>query len=133
MREINASIPFDKRLWKQDLRGSVAHCQMLKAKGIIDAADADAILDGLAKIEAEYEAGGLVENLALEDIHMHVESRLAELIGPAAGRLHTAPPRNAQVAADFRLWVRHSIDALPGGLEACAQDEEERREGQKGG
>src|SRR3546814_11598779 len=82
MREINASIPFDKRLWKQDLRGSVAHCQMLKAKGIIDAADADAILDGLAKIEAEYEAGGLVENHALEDLTMPRESRRGELAGP---------------------------------------------------
>src|SRR3546814_9078942 len=78
-------------------------------------------LYGLAKIEAEYEAGGLVENLALEDIHMHVESRLAELIGPAAGRLHTARSRNDQVATDFRLWVRDSIDAITGGLEAYAQ------------
>src|SRR3546814_18095189 len=121
MREINASIPFDKRLWKQDLRGSVAHCQMLTAKGIIDAADADAILDGLAKIEAEYEAGGLVENLALEDIHMHVDSRLAALIGPEAGRLHTARSRTAQVATDFRLWVLASIDTITGGMEASEQ------------
>src|SRR3546814_4346760 len=103
MREINASIPFDKRLWKQDLRGSVAHCQMLKAKGIIDAADADAILDGLAKIEAEYEAGGLVENLALEDIHMHVESRLAELIGPAAGRLHRSEEHTSELQSLMRI------------------------------
>src|SRR3546814_10287038 len=76
MRDINASIPFDKRLWRQDLRGSIAHAEMLKAQGIIDAGDADAILAGLRTIEAEYEAGGLVENLALEDIHMHVEARL---------------------------------------------------------
>ncbi len=121
MRDINASIPFDKRLWRQDLRGSVAHCEMLKARGIIDAADADAILEGLKAIEAEYEAGGLVENLALEDIHMHVESRLAELIGPAAGRLHTARSRNDQVATDFRLWVRDAIDAISEGLRAFAQ------------
>ena len=118
MREINASIPFDKRLWRQDLRGSMAHAEMLKHQGIIDAADADAILEGLRTIEAEYEAGGLVENLALEDIHMHVESRLAELIGPAAGRLHTARSRNDQVATDFKLWVRDAIDAIAEGLDA---------------
>src|SRR3546814_6077728 len=110
MREINASIPFDKRLWKQDLRGSVAHCQMLKAKGIIDAADDDAILDGLAKIEAEYEAGGLVENLALEDIHMHVESRLAELHGPAAGRLHHASSRSDEHTSALQSLMRISYD-----------------------
>lgn len=120
MREINASIPFDKRLWRQDLRGSMAHAEMLKAKGIIDAGDADAILAGLKQIEAEYEAGGLVEDLALEDIHMHVESRLAEIIGPAAGRLHTARSRNDQVATDFRLWVRDAIDAIGSGLEGFA-------------
>src|SRR3546814_10581841 len=114
MRDINASIPFDKRLWRQDLRGSIAHAEMLKAQGIIDAGDADAILAGLRTIEAEYEAGGLVENLALEDIHMHVEARLAELIGPAAGRLHTARSRNDQVATDFHLWVRDAIDAKIG-------------------
>mgnify|MGYP003574896190 FL=1 len=117
MREINASIPFDKRLWRQDLRGSMAHAEMLKRQGIIDAADADAILAGLKTIEAEYEAGGLVENLALEDIHMHVESRLAELIGPVAGRLHTARSRNDQVATDFKLWVRDAIDAIAEGLD----------------
>ena len=120
MREINASIPFDKRLWRQDLRGSMAHAEMLKAKSIIDAGDADAILAGLKQIEAEYEAGGLVEDLALEDIHMHVESRLAEIIGPAAGRLHTARSRNDQVATDFRLWVRDAIDAIGSGLEGFA-------------
>lgn len=116
MREINASIPFDKRLWQQDLRGSIAHAEMLKAQGIIDSDDADAIIKGLKTVEAEYAAGGLVEDLALEDIHMHVESRLAELIGPAAGRLHTARSRNDQVATDFRLWVRDAIDTITGGL-----------------
>jgi len=121
MREINASIPFDKRLWRQDLRGSMAHARMLKAQGIIDAGDADRILEGLQAIEAEYEAGGLVEDLALEDIHMHVESRLAELIGPAAGRLHTARSRNDQVATDFRLWVRDATDAIMDGLQALVR------------
>jgi argininosuccinate lyase len=116
MRDINASILFDKRLWREDLAGSKAHAAMLKAQGIIDAADADAILAGLDKVEAEYAAGGLVEDAALEDIHMHVETRLAELIGPAAGRLHTARSRNDQVATDFRLWVRSAIDAIDAGL-----------------
>ena len=106
MREINASISVDKRLWREDLAGSKAHAAMLGAQGIVDADAVEAILDGLDAIEAEYEAGGLVEDPALEDIHMHVETRLAQLIGPAAGRLHTARSRNDQVATDFRLWVR---------------------------
>ncbi len=118
MREINASIGFDKRLWQQDLRGSLAHAAMLKAQAIIDAGDADRIIEGLHAVTAEYEAGGLVENPALEDIHMHVEARLAELIGPAAGRLHTARSRNDQVATDFKLWVRDSMDAIDAGLKA---------------
>ena len=118
MREINASIGTDKRLWRQDLAGSRAHVTMLGAQGIVDAADVAAILQGLATIEAEYEAGGLVENIALEDIHMHVETRLAELIGPAAGRLHTARSRNDQVATDFRLWVRGACAESDDGLKA---------------
>ncbi len=121
MREINASIPFDKRLWRQDLAGSKAHARMLKAQGIIAADDADAILAGLDAIEREYAAGGLVEDMALEDIHMHVEARLAEIAGPVAGRLHTARSRNDQVATDFRLWVRDSIDAIDAGLAAFQQ------------
>lgn len=116
MREINASIGFDKRLWQQDLAGSKAHASMLKQQGIIDAADADAILTGLSVIEGEYAAGRLIEDPALEDIHMHVEARLAEIIGPAAGRLHTARSRNDQVATDFKLWVRDAIDAVDEGL-----------------
>ena len=118
MRDINASIPFDKRLWRQDIAGSEAHATMLGAQGIIDPADADAILAGLATIAGEYEALGVVENLDLEDIHMHVETRLTELIGPAAGRLHTARSRNDQVATSFRLWVRDAIDAVDAGLAA---------------
>ncbi|TRW14827.1 argininosuccinate lyase [Glacieibacterium frigidum] len=121
MRDINASISFDKRLWRQDLAGSRAHARMLAAQGIVDAADIDAILGGLDVIAGEYEAGGLVEDAALEDIHMHVETRLAALIGPAAGRLHTARSRNDQVATDFRLWVRDAIDALDAQLDALSQ------------
>ncbi|QLC25546.1 argininosuccinate lyase [Parasphingopyxis algicola] len=118
MREINASIPFDKRLWRQDIAASRAHIAMLGAQGIVDAADVKAIEEGLQAITAEYEADGVPENLDLEDIHMHVENRLAELIGPVAGRLHTARSRNDQVATDFRLWVRDAIDAVDAGLAA---------------
>ncbi|MGI4880338.1 MAG: argininosuccinate lyase, partial [Janthinobacterium lividum] len=118
MRDINASIPFDKRLWRQDIAGSKAHVAMLGSQGIIDAADADAISAGLETIAREYDTVGVVENLDLEDIHMHVETRLAELIGPAAGRLHTARSRNDQVATSFRLWVRDAIDAVDDGLAA---------------
>ncbi len=118
MREINASIPFDKRLWAEDIEASQAHAAMLGAAGIISAEDEKAIQDGLARIREEFEADGVAENLDLEDIHMHVESRLAELIGPAAGRLHTARSRNDQVATDFRLWVRRAIDAMDAGLAA---------------
>mgnify|MGYP005609975427 FL=1 len=118
MRDINASIGFDKRLWQQDLAGSKAHAAMLGRQGIVATADIEAILAGLEQIEAEYAAGGLVEDPTLEDIHMHVETRLAELIGPAAGRLHTARSRNDQVATDFRLWVRDAVDAIDAGLGA---------------
>ena len=118
MREINASIGVDKRLWREDLAGSIAHVTMLGATGILEAADVAAILDGLETITAEYAAGGLVEDIALEDIHMHVETRLAQLIGPAAGRLHTARSRNDQVATDFRLWVRGACAETDTGLKA---------------
>jgi argininosuccinate lyase len=90
MREINASIGFDKRLWRQDILASRIHIAMLAARNIVSQEDADAIEEGLDRIEDEYESGGVTEDVSLEDIHMHVEHRLAELIGPAAGRLHTA-------------------------------------------
>jgi argininosuccinate lyase len=118
MREINASIGFDKRLWRQDIAASRIHVAMLAANGIVGRADADAIEEGLDRIEDEYETDGVPEDAALEDIHMHVEHRLAELIGPAAGRLHTARSRNDQVATDFRLWVRDAVDAADAGLAA---------------
>ncbi len=116
MREINASIPFDKRLWQQDIRASKAHVAMLAEQGIVKAEDAARIAQGLDTIAAEYEANGVPVDLALEDIHMATEARLAELIGPTAGRLHTARSRNDQVATDFRLWVRDAIDAVELGL-----------------
>jgi argininosuccinate lyase len=116
MREINASIPFDKALWREDIAASKAHVAMLGAQGIIAAEDAVTIAAGLDKVAAEYETSGVPENRDLEDIHMTTESRLAELIGPAAGRLHTARSRNDQVATDFRLWVRAAFDRMDAGL-----------------
>ncbi|MBU0556246.1 MAG: argininosuccinate lyase [Alphaproteobacteria bacterium] len=118
MREINASLPFDKRLWRQDIAGSIAHAQMLDAKGILTAEEAATIIGGLEAIRAEYEAGDLPEDLDLEDIHMATEARLAEKIGPVAGRLHTARSRNDQVATDFKLFVRDAIDEVDAGLKA---------------
>lgn len=116
MEEINASIGFDKRLFAQDIRASKAHARMLGAQGIISRADTDAIVGGLDKVEAEINAGTFTFSRALEDIHMNVENRLAELIGPSAGRLHTARSRNDQVATDFKLWVRDALDGIDGGL-----------------
>jgi argininosuccinate lyase len=110
MREINASIPFDKRLWRQDIAGSKAHVAMLGARGIISPEDAATIDAGLDQVAAHYEVNGVAEDMVLEDIHMQTEARLAEAIGPVAGRLHTARSRNDQVATDFRLWVRDAID-----------------------
>jgi argininosuccinate lyase len=118
MREINASIPFDKRLWRQDIAGSRAHVAMLGMQGIVAGEDVAAIDEGLAGIAEEYAVSGPPEDLALEDIHMTVESRLAAKIGQAAGRLHTARSRNDQVATDFKLWVRDAIDAVGAGLKA---------------
>ncbi|MBU6265896.1 MAG: argininosuccinate lyase [Sphingomonadales bacterium] len=118
MREINASIPFDKALWRQDIAASKAHVAMLGAQGVVSTDDALAIRDGLDKVAAEYEANGVPENWDLEDIHMTTESRLAELIGATAGRLHTARSRNDQVATDFRLWVRDACDVALEGLAA---------------
>ncbi len=116
MREINASIPFDKRLWRQDVAASLAHVAMLGQQGIVTTEDAAAISTGLAAVAADYEANGVAEDMALEDIHMQTEARLAEKIGPVAGRLHTARSRNDQVATDFRLWVRDAIDQVDAAL-----------------
>lgn len=118
MREINASIPIDKRLWREDIAGSRAHAAMLAAQGIISTDDAAVIDSGLAQIAAEYDANGVPEHIELEDIHMQVESRLKEIIGEPAGRLHTARSRNDQVATDFRLWVRNACTATDAALKA---------------
>ncbi len=117
MEEINASIGFDQRLYGQDIAASKAHAAMLAAQGIITASDANAISEGLDVILSEIENGIFRFSTRLEDIHMNVESRLKELIGEPAGRLHTARSRNDQVATDFRLWVRDALDGLDLGLQ----------------
>ena len=118
MEAINASIDFDRRLYAEDIAGSIAHVTMLAKQGIVSQEDADAITDGLSRVQAEIEAGGFPFDRALEDIHMNIEARLAALIGPAAGRLHTARSRNDQVATDLRLWLRARLDQADGACRA---------------
>ncbi len=118
MEAINASIDVDQRMAKQDIDGSRAHARMLAQQGIISKADAAAIDDGLAKVSEEIAQGLLTFRRELEDIHMNVEARLKEIVGEPAGRLHTGRSRNDQVATDFRLWVRDSIDRVDAGLAA---------------
>jgi len=112
MREINASIGFDRKMWRQDIFGSLAHAKMLAHVGIISADDEAAIRKGLQDIAAEIEAGNFAFSETLEDIHMNIEARLTERIGDAGKRLHTGRSRNDQVALDVRLWVRDAIDGL---------------------
>jgi argininosuccinate lyase len=116
MREITPSIDFDKRLAGEDLAGSKAHVRMLASEGIVPKEDASAILLGLEQIEGEIAEGKFVFKRELEDIHLNIEARLAEIVGPAAGRLHTARSRNDQVVTDFRLWVRSACERADRGL-----------------
>jgi len=112
MLEINQSISFDQKLYKQDIRGSIAHATMLVAKKIINKEEGKKIINGLNLIEKEIEAGKFVFKKELEDIHLNIESRLKEIIGDVAGKLHTARSRNDQVATDFRLFIRDEIDVI---------------------
>ncbi len=112
MEAINASISFDKRLYREDIAGSIAHSAMLAAQGIISQEDAAEIRRGLEQIRDEIDEGRFEFSVAHEDIHMNVEARLSALIGPAAGRLHTARSRNDQVAVDFRLFVKNAAGDL---------------------
>ena len=121
MEAINASIGFDKKLYAQDIKGSVAHSRMLAATGIISPEDQAEIERGLNTILSEIEEGRFEFQTKLEDIHMNVEARLAELIGTAAGRLHTARSRNDQVAVDFRLWVKDELLRLDAALAALIE------------
>ncbi len=119
MTAINASIGFDRKMWRQDIRGSLAHAAMLKHVGILTADEEAAIRQGLAGISAEIEAGTFTFSEALEDIHMNVEARLTDTIGEAGKRLHTGRSRNDQVALDVRMWVRDAIDGLDGQIADC--------------
>ena len=118
MERINASIDFDREMYRQDIAGSKAHAQMLVKTGIITQDDGAAIVQGLDQIEDEITAGSFEFSAALEDIHMNIETRLADLTGDAARRLHTARSRNDQVATDLRLWVRDAIDQIDGDIKA---------------
>ena len=119
MVRINSSIDIDKRLYRQDIAGSIAHCRMLAATGILQPAEAKAIEEGLLAILQEIEAGQFVFRASLEDIHMNIEARLTEMIGDVAGKLHTARSRNDQVATDFRLWIREATDILLVAIDEC--------------
>jgi argininosuccinate lyase len=121
MREITPSIDFDKRLAGEDLAGSRAHVRMLAIQGIIAKADAETILKGLDQIESEIAEGKFTFKRELEDIHLNIEARLTEIIGAAAGRLHTARSRNDQVVTDFRLWVRSACERADQGLLALCR------------
>jgi len=112
MEAINVSIGFDQKLYAQDIVGSIAHCKMLVEQEILDSAAGEQIIEGLKKIRVEIEEGTFEFKNALEDIHLNIEGRLTEIIGDDAGRLHTARSRNDQVATDFKLWVRDTIDAI---------------------
>ncbi|MBL4602378.1 MAG: argininosuccinate lyase [Emcibacteraceae bacterium] len=118
MEKINASIDFDKILYRQDIKGSIEHCKMLVTTDIISSEDGIAIQNGLRQIEGEIDAGDFEFSAALEDIHMNIEARLTEIIGSTAGRLHTARSRNDQVATDFKLWVRDACDQADEALKA---------------
>ena len=129
MEQINASIGVDQRLWREDIAGSKAHCAMLVKQNILSAEDGKAITDGLEQIAGEIERGDFTFSAALEDIHMNIENRLKEIIGDAAGRLHTARSRNDQVATGYRLWMRsaceniiNNINVLKSVLESISQD-----------
>ena len=112
MEEINASVAYDQRFAEQDIRGSKAHAAMLATQGIITKTDAKTIAKGLDTVLEEIKIGNFQWQRSLEDVHMNVEARLTEIVGPAAGRLHTARSRNDQVATDFRLYIRDTIDVI---------------------
>ncbi|WP_374318403.1 argininosuccinate lyase [Aquabacterium sp.] len=112
VKRYTASVFFDKRLWKADIQGSLAHADMLQAQGLISAADLEAIQKGMAQITAEIEAGSFEWKLDLEDVHLNIEARLTQLVGDAGKRLHTGRSRNDQVATDVRLWLRGEIDEI---------------------
>src|SRR5476649_1743778 len=128
MEKINASIGFDRRLYAQDIAGSIAHADMLVAQGILTERDGRAIKRGLAQVRAEIESGKFKFSTKLEDIHFNIEARLTALIGEAGGRLHTARSRNDQIALDVRLWTRDTVDRLEAMLADLQRSEEHTSE-----
>ncbi len=132
MTQINASIGVDKRFWAQDIRGSIAHVEMLMAQGIIDRIDGEAIIGGLSQIAEEIKAGKFEFTTALEDIHMNIEARLADIIGAPAGKLHTARSRNDQVATDFRLWTRDAVGDIVAKIKSLSDTLETLSDDHKG-
>ena len=129
VEEFTESVDFDRRLYRQDIAGSVAHATMLAEVGVIDRAERDAIVSGLRDIESDIEAGRFEWSPALEDVHMNIEAALTDRIGEAGKKLHTGRSRNDQVATDLRLWVRDETDAITGalrGLRAVLLDIAER-------
>jgi argininosuccinate lyase len=112
VQRYTASVGFDRRLWRADIAGSLAHAEMLAAQGVLGAEDLSAIQSGLAQVTAEIEAGAFDWRLELEDVHLNIEARLTALVGDAGKRLHTGRSRNDQVATDVRLWLRDEIDAI---------------------
>jgi len=117
VKRYTASVFFDKRLWQADIRGSLAHADMLAAQGIISAQDLSDIQRGMAQITQDIESGHFEWQLDLEDVHLNIEARLTQLVGDAGKRLHTGRSRNDQVATDVRLWLRDEIDAIVGLLD----------------
>src|SRR5204862_4487845 len=112
VQRYTASVSFDRRLWRADIAGSLAHAEMLAAQGVIGADDLAAIRRGMAEVTEEIESGRFDWKLELEDVHLNIEARLTQLVGDAGKRLHTGRSRNDQVATDVRLWLRDEIDAL---------------------
>ena len=116
MERFSASVHFDQRLWRQDIRGSIAHARMLARQGILEKEEAEQLIQGLEQVGRELEEGSLALDPALEDIHTNVEWRLAEIVGPLAGKLHTGRSRNDQVATDLLLWMREQVPLVRGAL-----------------
>jgi Argininosuccinate lyase len=114
VKRYTSSVFFDKRMWKADITGSLAHAEMLAAQGVIAQADYEAIQKGMAQIKEEIESGAFEWKLDLEDVHLNIEARLTQLVGDAGKRLHTGRSRNDQVATDVRLWLRDEIDLIEG-------------------
>ncbi|HXD06872.1 MAG TPA: lyase family protein, partial [Burkholderiaceae bacterium] len=120
VKRYTASVDFDRRLWRADIAGSLAHAEMLAAQGILSREDYAAIERGLAQVGKEIESGSFEWKLDLEDVHLNIEARLTQLVGDAGKRLHTGRSRNDQVATDVRLWLRDEIDQI-GALLAALQ------------